>query len=147
MSTLQLLGLEEGTTIANKEHVVTRGTYLSFLLLRHLRLRELKVGKKKKSAWIKVAVLLQWGLSSNCRHNCVLFWFISASMPGDPELFQVCGEKPDHQYLRPLIQGWSSNSQRRRHLLGQCCQRRYWCFWWSALSTLYSLHASWLQGE
>ncbi|XP_066849266.1 uncharacterized protein [Anser cygnoides] len=42
MSTLQLLGLEEGTTIANKEHVVTRGTYLSFLLLRHLRLRELK---------------------------------------------------------------------------------------------------------
>ncbi|XP_050565774.1 uncharacterized protein LOC126913250 [Cygnus atratus] len=41
MSTLQLLGLEEGT-IANKEHVVTRGTYLSFLLLRHLRLRELK---------------------------------------------------------------------------------------------------------
>ncbi|XP_048793577.1 uncharacterized protein LOC125689888 isoform X1 [Lagopus muta] len=42
MSTWQLLGLEEGPAIANKEDVVTRGTYLSFLLLRHLRLRELK---------------------------------------------------------------------------------------------------------
>ncbi|XP_015714160.1 uncharacterized protein CCDC162P isoform X2 [Coturnix japonica] len=42
MSTWQLLGLEEGPAIAIKEDVVTRGTYLSFLLLRHLRLRELK---------------------------------------------------------------------------------------------------------
>ncbi|XP_031408370.1 uncharacterized protein CCDC162P isoform X1 [Meleagris gallopavo] len=42
MSTWQLLGLEEGPAIANKEDLVTRGTYLSFLLLRHLRLRELK---------------------------------------------------------------------------------------------------------
>ncbi|XP_021248547.1 putative uncharacterized protein C6orf183 homolog [Numida meleagris] len=42
MSTWQLLGLEEGPVIANKEDVVMRGTYLSFLLLHHLRLRELK---------------------------------------------------------------------------------------------------------
>lgn len=46
MSTWQLLGLEEGPATANKEDAVTRGAYLSFLLLRHLRLRELKVKKK-----------------------------------------------------------------------------------------------------
>lgn len=27
-----------------------------------------------------------------------LLWFVSASVPGDPQLLQVCGEKPDHQH-------------------------------------------------
>ncbi|KAM6365997.1 uncharacterized protein FN964_002404 [Alca torda] len=42
MGSLQLLGLEEGTSTAYQEHVVRRGAYSSLLFLRHLRLRELK---------------------------------------------------------------------------------------------------------
>lgn len=38
-----------------------------------------------------------------------LLWFVSASVPGDPQLLSLeqPGEKPDHQYHWPLLQGWS----------------------------------------
>lgn len=64
MSTWQLLGLEEGPATANKEDTVTRGAYLSFLLLRHLRLRELKV-KKKLCVDQSYLVFMMRGLSFN----------------------------------------------------------------------------------
>lgn len=70
MSTWQLLGLEEGPATANKEDAVTRGAYLSFLLLRHLRLRELKV-KKKLCVDQSYLVFMMRGLSFNWKHNCV----------------------------------------------------------------------------
>nr|XP_009675270.1 PREDICTED: transmembrane protein FLJ37396 [Struthio camelus australis] len=41
-TTFQLLGLEEGTEVVNKEHVLKKGAYLSVLYLRHLRIRELQ---------------------------------------------------------------------------------------------------------
>lgn len=146
MSTWQLLGLEERPATANKEDAVTRGAYLSFLLLRHLRLRELKV--KKNSAWIKVIWFSWWGGCPSTENTTVcLFWFVSESVPGNPELLQICGEKPYYQYRRPQSQGWSSDSQHRRYLLDQCCKRRHRCFWRLALSALRSLHTSWLQGE
>ncbi|XP_019375660.1 PREDICTED: transmembrane protein FLJ37396 isoform X2 [Gavialis gangeticus] len=42
ITTLQLLGLEEGTEANNKDVVMRKGAYLSVLYLRHLRIRELK---------------------------------------------------------------------------------------------------------
>ncbi|XP_070651600.1 uncharacterized protein [Bos indicus] len=39
---LQLLGLDDGTGPSNRDPVLMRGTYLSFLYLRHLRIRELQ---------------------------------------------------------------------------------------------------------
>ena len=40
---LQLLGLDGGTGPSDGSPVLMRGTYLSFLYLRHLRIRELQV--------------------------------------------------------------------------------------------------------
>ncbi|KAM6185181.1 uncharacterized protein ACDL77_013984 [Rhynchocyon petersi] len=40
--TLQLLGLDDGTEPSDRNPVLTRGAYLSFLYLRHLRMRELQ---------------------------------------------------------------------------------------------------------
>uniref|UniRef100_H3BDV7 DUF4549 domain-containing protein n=1 Tax=Latimeria chalumnae TaxID=7897 RepID=H3BDV7_LATCH len=42
-STMQLLGLDEGMEDNSKDPVMMRGAYLSFLHLRHLRIRELQV--------------------------------------------------------------------------------------------------------
>ncbi|XP_058590881.1 uncharacterized protein LOC131514658 isoform X3 [Neofelis nebulosa] len=39
---LQLLGLDDGTGPSDRDPVLTRGTYLSFLYLRYLRIRELQ---------------------------------------------------------------------------------------------------------
>ncbi|XP_069092706.1 uncharacterized protein [Pleurodeles waltl] len=41
-TTMQLLGLEESADDGSKDPVMMRGAYLSFLLLRHLRIRELQ---------------------------------------------------------------------------------------------------------
>ncbi|XP_044531340.1 uncharacterized protein LOC123246558 [Gracilinanus agilis] len=42
LATLQLLGLDEGNDTGDKNPVMMRGAYLSFLYLRHLKIRELQ---------------------------------------------------------------------------------------------------------
>ncbi|MBN3319340.1 CF183 protein, partial [Atractosteus spatula] len=42
METMQLLGLDDGQEEGGKDPVMTKGAYLSFLYLRHLRIRELQ---------------------------------------------------------------------------------------------------------
>ncbi|XP_054993058.1 uncharacterized protein CCDC162P [Sorex araneus] len=42
VTTLQLLGLDDGCAPSDRNPVLRRGTYLSFLYLRHLRIRELQ---------------------------------------------------------------------------------------------------------
>ena len=72
MGSLQLLGLEEGTATAHREHVVRRGAYLSLLFLRHLRLRELKVNKfNTKSAEIRVNFFKRVGVIQLKTQLCV----------------------------------------------------------------------------
>lgn len=64
---LQLLGLDGGTGPSDRGPVLMKGTYLSFLYLRHLRIRELQVcgwhGTLVSGVWnvllsIKVSFLL-----------------------------------------------------------------------------------------
>ncbi|EMP38038.1 hypothetical protein UY3_04797 [Chelonia mydas] len=43
VTTLQLLGLDEGTEANNKDLIMRKGAYLSVLYLRHLRIRDLQV--------------------------------------------------------------------------------------------------------
>lgn len=49
MDTMQLLGLDEGKEENIKDPVMMRGAYLSFLYLRHLRIRELQVKRTQGS--------------------------------------------------------------------------------------------------
>jgi len=92
MGSLQLLGLEEGTAAAHREHMVRRGAYLSLLFLCHLRLRELKVKKLNiKSAEIRVNFFKGgsggWrggGCHPTENAAVLLLHFFSVSVPGDP---------------------------------------------------------------
>lgn len=83
-----------------------------------------------KSAEIRVNFFLR--RSSNWKCNCLL---VPVNVPEDPQVFQVHGEKPNHQCCWPLFQGWLPKSQQRR-----CCKRGHWGFWWPEFSAPCSVH-------
>lgn len=65
---LQLLGLDDGTGPSDRGPVLMRGTYLSFLYLRHLRIRELQV-----CVWHGMLASGTWNICLSTRVAFLLF--------------------------------------------------------------------------
>lgn len=87
---LQMLGLNDGTGPSDRDPVLIRGIYLSFLYLRHLRIRELQVHGWSSTlvSGIRSGWLPRRGLSyyfnSNITLCFVLFsdFFMKSSLSG-----------------------------------------------------------------
>lgn len=72
---LLLLGLDDGTGPSDEDPVLRRGAYLSFLYLRHLRIRELQV----RGCWFQPSEMLgclEVGLSFCSRSNTFLHFVL-----------------------------------------------------------------------
>lgn len=75
---LHLLGLDDGTGPSDEDPVLRRGAYLSFLYLRHLRIRELQV----RGRWFQASEMLgclEVGLSFCSSSNTSLHFVLICS--------------------------------------------------------------------